>query len=358
MPKNYVEIRILIFAFVLFVLLLFFNSFEPSLYQIEQCNAIDGHNRLTCYKKFLESELRNGNEVNDLMKRWSPHVRYDSTMEVNPEDQNPLITNCHAFMHAAGDIVAERHADNPEMALSFCNNECFSACTESVVSRMSYLYGYEDSKINQIVDICLNKSLSHCIDGAGHAYFNKYVFDIIKLHDALEEETYPRFNNWDVGNLSLAFEACEKYGTRCYLSLAHSIYIYFHFNDHNWTKGIEWCNKLDNHKQQCLELFVFTLGAGEATPQLIKGNANEAISFCTEWIESLGETIGRQCYKGIGAFIMMFVDSLNKDSPLLKKEMAYLASLCKEVGKYSDDCYSGIKLKLGTYKEFGKYLPE
>ena len=99
------------------------------------------------------------------------------------------------------------------------------------------------------------------------------------------------------------------------------------------------------------------MGATEAGLQLIKGNTNEAISFCRDLIGSLGEPIGSMCFKGIGTSIMMFVDSLNKDNPLLKRELIYLAGLCQKTTKYSGDCYSGIRLLIGTYKDFNMYLP-
>jgi len=378
MTKPNMWIRALAFSFPFLILIFFLGNILKSseIYlgdKIEKCNIVDGHIRIICYKNFLEGELKNANDsINHLIEKWLPYVKYNTLTQANLLYQSSHGPNCHTFMHALGDVIGNRYLDNPSEGLAICANDVCSGCRMSAITRMAYSYNYDESKIDQLINICLNQTYEFlCMHGAGHIFFDKYIFNITELYDMLEEGSYQStLNNsfWAIRNMSLAFEACDKFTRErlvCYLGIAHNIYHYLHFAGHEWDKGIEWCNQVEKYKEICLKSFVFILGGSEAGPQLIKGNTNGSISFCTNLVQLLGEDIGKGCFKGIGLEIMGVASSLNVDKPSkLRREFEYLASLCKETGKYSDDCYNEMKDYIKRdinnlwIKEFKIYLSE
>jgi len=378
MPKRDTRITFILLAVLILSLFLSIlnNSGTNSYNELKKCNNTERHIRMFCYKNFIKSKLENENtNIKDLIPNSFPYIRYNSLSEVTSLYQNSHGTNTHTFLHMAGDVFAKKYVNNLSEGLLLCDG-CVGY-QMAVLIRMAYFYNYDELKVNQLIESCL-KIVSYkieCTHAAGHIFFDKFVFNTLKLFDDFQEGKLYRLNEPSMVNLSSAFSACENLSEGapvCNIGVAHNIFHLIHYTDDQWENGITWCNQIrnDEYKQTCLESFALISGGNEAGLELIKGNTNQAISFCIDLFSKSGENVTKECFKGIGIEIADVIASLNVDDfKLLKDDFSYLASLCKKIGKYSGYCYNGMNDYIARHKrhkhpnilvliEFEKYLPK
>lgn len=347
--KNFWYPITFLIAFVIFTTV---NEVDRTKSEIEKCNNSDGHTRDICYQKLIEQELEKEGNITKVYLKLVPHT---SSLNENLADISFYGNNCHVFNHALGVILAKLYKNNITAGISFCTNDCFGGCTVAFIDHIAYLHDYDEEIINKTIDYCSSK-YKICISGAGHIYFDKYFINLNYAHDLLTNNgsSFSKYIFGTTGNLSLAFEVCEKFVEKdsiffCHNSIAHRIYSFIDLTGHNWTAGIELCNQLGKYKQFCLERFMLAIGRFEAVRYIFKEDIKTAIDICKNQLSR--EPIGIKCFEGIGLSLARTASSLmvdplfttSKNNVVIADKLRYLASICQKLGEYSKECNIGAR---------------
>lgn len=349
--------------------------------EIMTCNKAPSTLRFSCYRSVIEKYYKGDvpSFVNELKN--DKDIAFEEAFTTNRKISYAVFgTNCHTFYHAAGDYIATYSKDDLKTMLSFGPTRCTNGYTMGLYKRIALKNNFSDDILNQFYTNCKMTSDNQCAHEIGHILNDKYTgYSLLKILDNIsssqyhlsypQKYNYATFQNADFKpDFNKPFEICkEQFQERklvfCLNGIGHNLLLYSEFSpDGNKSLFNECLDLTGENKSNCYNYVILNFGTIQAAPKYLSGDYKAGQKICDDVLALSGQPgLERYCYKGLGAGIGIYVDSVygleeitKENHDAIKTELQSYLDICQKVKpQFINNCLGGL---IDT--QFAKYYDQ